>query len=118
MLDALKTSFSHRSLNARSLGRKDSVADATVASISMLKGYVKTYNNDDEKCMQKFLCEANEECSSDIGGHSIFCQLGSYAASFILERQTGRTFESLYDAGRKGRTGVDCKQIYLECNQV
>ncbi|CAH1719569.1 unnamed protein product [Chironomus riparius] len=118
LLDALKTSFSHRSLNARSLGRKDSVADAAVASISMLKGYVKTYNNDDEKCMQKFLCEANEECSSDIGGHSIFCQLGSYAASFILERQTGRTFESLYDAGRKGRTGVDCKQIYLECNQV
>jgi DM4/DM12 family len=118
LLDALKTSFSHRSLNARSMGRKDSVADAAIASLSMLKGYVKTYNEDGDKCMQKYLCEANEECSSDVGGASIFCQLGSYATSFLLERQSGYKFESLYEAGRKGRSGVDCKQIYLECNQV
>lgn len=118
LLDALKTSFSHRSLTARSLGRKDSVADAAVASIAMLKSYVKTYKTDEEKCMQKYLCEANEECSSEVGGHSIFCQLGSYATSFVLERQTGQAFELLYDAGRKGRSGVNCKQIYLECNTV
>lgn len=118
LLDALKTSFSHRSLSARSLGKKDSMSDAAVASISMLKGYVRTYKSAEDKCMQKYLCEANEECSTDVGGQSIFCQLGTYATSFVLERQTGNTFESLYEAGRKGRSGVDCKQIYLECNEV
>lgn len=117
-MDALKTSFAQRSLSSRSLGRKDSVADAAVASITMLKGYVKTYANDEDKCMQKYLCEANEECSTDVGGQSIFCQLGSYATSFILERQTGRSFETFYEAGRKGRSGMECKQLYLECNQV
>ncbi|KAG5682104.1 hypothetical protein PVAND_011483 [Polypedilum vanderplanki] len=118
LLDALKTSFAQRSYSARSIGRKDSVADAGIASISMLKGYVRTYGNDDDKCMQKYLCEANEECTSEIGGQSIFCQLGTYAASFVLERQTGRSFETLYEAGKKGRDGVDCKQIYLQCNEV
>jgi hypothetical protein len=37
LLDALKTSFSHRALKARSLGRRDSVSDAAVAGISLLK---------------------------------------------------------------------------------
>lgn len=37
LLDALKTSFSHRSLTARSMGRRDTVSEAAVASISMLK---------------------------------------------------------------------------------
>lgn len=37
LLDALKTSFSHRSFAARSLGKKDSVSDVAVASISLLK---------------------------------------------------------------------------------
>lgn len=101
---------------ARSLGRKDSMADAAVASIAMLKSYVRTYN-DSDKCMQKYLCEASQECSSEIG-HSIFCQLGSYATSFVLERQTGQQFEMLYEAGRKGRSGMDCKNLYLECNTV
>lgn len=76
-MDALKTSFSHRSLSARSVGKKDSVSDAAVAGISMLKSYVKTYRGTSDKCMQKYLCEANTECTSDIGGSSIFCQLGT-----------------------------------------
>lgn len=78
LLDALKTSFSHRSLAARSIGKKDSVSDMGIASIAMLKGYVKTYGteNASEKCMQKYLCEANNECNNDIGGNSIFCQMG------------------------------------------
>lgn len=118
LLDALKTSFSHRSLAARSIGKKDSVSDATVAGLLMVKSYVKTYKNAEDKCMQKYLCEANSECTQDVGGSSIFCQLGSYATSFILERSTGSSFESFYDAGRRGRSGVDCRQIYLECNEV
>lgn len=44
---------------------------------------------------------------------SIF--LNSYATSFVLERQTGSPFEKFYDAGRRGRQGEDCKEIYLEC---
>lgn len=37
LLDALKTSFSHRSLSARSIGKRDTISEAAVASISMLK---------------------------------------------------------------------------------
>lgn len=37
LLDALKQSFSHRSMSARSLGKKDTMADAAVASLSMMK---------------------------------------------------------------------------------
>lgn len=37
LLDALKTSFSHRSMSARSLGKKDTMSDAAVASLSMFK---------------------------------------------------------------------------------
>lgn len=77
LLDALKTSFSHRSLAARSIGKKDSVSDAAVAGIAMMKSYVRTYRNADDKCMQRYLCEANTECNKDIGGSSIFCQLGT-----------------------------------------
>ncbi|XP_075145830.1 uncharacterized protein LOC142220531 isoform X2 [Haematobia irritans] len=119
LLDALKTSFSHRSLSARSLGKRDSVSDAAVASISMLKGYVRTYRNSDDKCLQRYMCEANTECTREIGGTSIFCQLGSYATSYLLDRTNGGgNFEQMYDAGRRGRSGFDCSQLYLECNEV
>lgn len=77
LLDALKTSFSHRSLTARSLGKRDSMSDAAVAGISMLKGYVRSYRNADEKCLQRYICEANTDCVHEIGGANIFCQLGS-----------------------------------------
>lgn len=76
LLDALKTSFSHRSIAARSNGKKDSVSDLGIASITMLKGYIKTTGSSSEKCMQKYMCEANTECSNDIGGNSILCQMG------------------------------------------
>lgn len=77
LLDALKTSFSHRSLTARSLGKRDSVSDAAVAGIALLKGYVRTYRNSEDKCMQRYMCDANTDCVREIGGSSIFCQLGS-----------------------------------------
>lgn len=44
--------------------------------------------------------------------------LDRYATSFVLERTTGSRFEGLYEAGRKGRSGENCRQIYLECNEV
>ncbi|XP_017111257.1 uncharacterized protein LOC108135148 isoform X2 [Drosophila elegans] len=118
LLDALKTSFSHRSLAARSLGKRDSVSDAVVAGISLMKGYVRTYRSSEDKCTQRYMCDANTECVREIGGSSIFCQLGSYATSYVLGRSSGSNFEELYDAGRRGRSGFDCRQIYLECNEV
>lgn len=119
LLDALKTSFSHRSIAARSLGKKDSVSEAAVAGISVLKGYVRTFKTTDDNCMQKFLCEANRECSADQQGSSaIYCQLGSYAASFFLQRSTATPFDMYYEAGRRGRSQADCQQLYLQCNEV
>lgn len=76
LLDALKTSFSHRSLTARSSGERDKMSEIGMASISMLKGLVKTTGATSEKCMQKYICEANTECKGDVAENSIFCQLG------------------------------------------
>ncbi|XP_047508224.1 uncharacterized protein LOC125051735 isoform X2 [Pieris napi] len=118
LLDALKTSFSHRSLTARSMGRKDSVSDAALAGIAMMKTYVRSFGTNDDKCLQKYVCDANSECSTDIGPKSVFCQLGTYAASFVLERQSGATSQQFYEAGRRGRSGVDCRELYLQCNEV
>jgi hypothetical protein len=43
LLDALKTSFSHRSMAARSLGKKDSVSEAAVAGLSLLKVWINIF---------------------------------------------------------------------------
>lgn len=118
LLDALKTSFSHRSLTARSMGRKDSVSDAALAGIAMVKTYVRSFGTNDGTCLQKYICDANAECSADIGPKSVFCHLGTYAASFVLERQSEGTFDQFYEAGRRGRYGIDCRQMYLQCNEV
>ena len=44
LLDALKTSFSHRSMAARSLGKKDSVSEAAVAGLSLLKVCINVFS--------------------------------------------------------------------------
>jgi hypothetical protein len=46
LLDALKTSFSHRSMAARSLGKKDSVSDAAVAGLSLLKVWINIFSSE------------------------------------------------------------------------
>ncbi|XP_071626548.1 uncharacterized protein [Temnothorax longispinosus] len=130
LLDALKTSFSHRSLEARSLGRRDTVSEAAIASISMLKGYMRSVKSfsyvghaeeeGQRGCAERALCEASAECIADTQGRpsSIFCQLGSYATSYLLQRQSGVGFEALYEAGRRGRTGEDCRTLFMDCNAV
>ncbi|KAK4887024.1 hypothetical protein RN001_003295 [Aquatica leii] len=118
LLEALKTSFSHRSIAARSVGRKDSISDAAVAGISLMKGYVRSLGTNEETCMQKYMCDANRECIHDVGQTSVFCHLGTYAVSFIMERSAGSTFDVLYEAGRRGRSGDNCHQAFLECNEV
>lgn len=42
----------------------------------------------------------------------------SYATSFVLERQTGTAFEKINDAGRRGRQGDNCREIYVECSGI
>ncbi|XP_047740616.1 uncharacterized protein LOC108670794 isoform X2 [Hyalella azteca] len=119
LLDALRTSFSQRSLEARSLGTSDPMADVAVATTSMIKSFVKTYNTEDDLCMQKFLCEANRECvegTSDAG--YLFCQIGTYGMSYALERSTYTPFEIYNDAGRRGRIGEDCVLAYHDCNEL
>nr|CAH7744782.1 unnamed protein product [Callosobruchus chinensis] len=118
LLDALKTSFSHRSMAARNLGRKDSVSDAAVAGIAMAKGYMRSLNTNNDSCMQRYICEATSECSNDVGQSSLYCHLGSYAVSFIIDKSVGSSFDVLYEAGRRGRYGDNCQQQFLECNEV
>ncbi|XP_046981914.1 uncharacterized protein LOC124551070 isoform X2 [Schistocerca americana] len=117
LLDALKTSFSQRSMAARSIGKRDSISEAAVAGLSLLKGYVRTLKTSDSSCMQRMVCEANRECSADTQG-AIYCQLGTYATSFMLERSSDTPFDAFYDAGRRGRSGEDCRALFLSCNEV
>lgn len=41
-----------------------------------------------------------------------------YATSYLLQRQSGIGFEALYEAGRNGRSGKDCRQLFTSCNAV
>lgn len=119
LLDALKTSFSHRSMAARSLGKKDSISEAAIAGLTMFKGYMRTMRTSDDICMQKFVCEANKECSDDLNkSNAVFCQLGTYATSLILHKSSSSPFEAFLEAGRRGRSKDDCRQIYLTCNEA
>ncbi|XP_045479829.1 uncharacterized protein LOC123684577 isoform X2 [Harmonia axyridis] len=115
LLNALKTSFSHRSIMARNIGRRDSMSEAAVAGITMMKGYVKSVNSLSIPCQQKTICEANRECAMDIGRSSLFCHLGNYAASYMIDRTSASGFSVLYEAGRRGRAGDNCHKTYLEC---
>ncbi|XP_076671328.1 uncharacterized protein LOC143370287 [Andrena cerasifolii] len=129
LLDAVKSFYSQRSFAARSMGGRDTISEAAVASASMLKGYVRSFKSfgnigraEDEGergCAERALCEASAECVADAQGTtSIFCQLGSYATSYLLQRQSGVGLEALYEAGRRGRTGGDCRSLFVDCNSV
>lgn len=119
LLDALRTSFSQRSFEARSIGTTDPLADAAVAASTMLKSYIKTYGTEDEICMQKYVCEANNDCVYGTGDTGyLFCQMGTYGISYALERSTYTPFEIFNDAGRRGRIGEKCMEIFSECNSV
>lgn len=116
LLDALKTSFSHRSMAARSLGKKDSISDAAIAGITFFKGYVRTMRAHNDGCVRKIICEASKECADDLSQpNGVYCQLGTYATTALLQKTTSTPYESLQEAGRRGRsaqTKDECKQIY------
>jgi len=119
LMDALKVSFSQRSSNARSLGSKDPFSDAAVAAVTIMKGYVDTHKTTDEVCMQRIMCEANSACARDAPDSGyLFCQLGTYAAGYLLEKSTFTPLDAFTQSGRHGRTGESCVQIYQQCNEL
>ena len=70
-------------------------------------------------CAERALCEASAECMAELPGtSSIFCQFGTYATSWALQMQSGVGFEALYEAGRRGRSGEDCRTHFMDCNAV
>lgn len=119
LLDTLQTSFSSRSYEARMIGTTDPMADAAVAATTMFKSYIRSYNTEDDLCVQRYLCEANKVCVDSTGDSGyLFCQIGTYAMSYGLEHTTYTPFEIFNDAGRRGRVGEECHKIFSECNEV
>lgn len=121
LLDALKTSFSHRSLRARSLGGKDTVSDVGLTGTILSKAFIKSMNTNDDICLQRYVCEANQECvnalsNSNTNKHNIYCQLGNYLSSFLLRNKINSS--QYNEAGRRGRSQENCKEIYLVCNEI
>jgi len=87
VLDMLKSSFGQRARSSTSRGIRDSLDDAAVAGISMLKGYVKSVLSPGEQCSQKHICEAASRASRE--GRELgylIAQFGGYASSYLLEK--------------------------------
>uniref|UniRef100_A0ABD2X1U7 Uncharacterized protein n=1 Tax=Trichogramma kaykai TaxID=54128 RepID=A0ABD2X1U7_9HYME len=132
LLDALKTSFSHRSLGARARGQASAVSEGAFAAITMFQGYVKSLKGygmrlgKDNKerldgCAERAICEANVECTEEIAqtGQTLsFCQIGSYVTSYLVEKRTGIDFDILHEAGLLGQRGENCRIRFPDCNAI
>jgi len=119
VLDMLKSSFGQRARTSASRGIRDSLDDAAVAGISMLKGYVRSVLSSEEHCTQKHICEAAARASRE--GRELgylIAQFGGYASSYLLESQKSVPFNSNYEASRQGRNGADCTKLYQACNEA
>lgn len=116
----LKTSFGQRARSSTARGITDAFDDAAVAGVSMLKGYVKSVLAKDTPCSQKYICEASKDAvreGRELG--YLVAQVGGYASSYLLENQkSSYTFNTSYEAARKGRSGEDCAKVYSTCNEA
>lgn len=119
VLDMLKTSFTQRNARSGSSVRdlKESVDDAAVAGISMIKGFVRSALTSDQQCIQQNICEAAAQASRESRelGYLI-AQVGGYASSYMFDGQKTNPANSNSEAARVGRSGVDCKQVY-KCSE-
>lgn len=62
----LRTSFTQRARSSeKARGIRDAFDDASLAGVSMLRGYVKSVLSKDTQCAQKFLCEASKDAVRD-----------------------------------------------------
>jgi len=119
VLDMLRTSFGQRARSAESRGARHLVDDVASAGVSMLRGYVKSIMAESESCTQKYICEASSAAvreGRELG--YLVAQVGGYASSYLLDNQKSIPFKSNYDAARQGRSGADCKRLYLGCNEA
>ncbi|XP_076029154.1 uncharacterized protein LOC143018002 [Oratosquilla oratoria] len=118
LMDALRTSLSQRSLEARALGQTSQMTEAAIASTYMIETVVRSYGTEDDICMQKYLCEANKNCVDNSSDSVYFyCQVGTYGVSYLLDHLTYTPFEIFIDAGRRGRLGENCIKVF-SCNDV
>jgi len=123
LMNALKTSFSQRSILARSLGESNKLNDFTLATIDMSKAYVKTMNETTDGCKQQRICEAARECITDVESkNSGLCHFISYATVNLMyyTQSNSKNYKSYLDASRKGRATQnqqDCKRLFV-CNEV
>jgi len=116
LVEALKTSFSERSLHARSLGQSDYTADVGITTITMLEGVTRQAILGDDICGLKSMCMSSRECKDKTKDGGLFCKLGSYAAAYIMP--TNLDMEVIGEAARRGRTGEDCALLYSQCNLI
>jgi len=120
VLDMLRTSFGQRARSSTARGIRDAFDDATVAGVTMLRGYVKSVLSKESHCAQKHICEASKDAVRD--GRELgylVAQFGGYASSYLLEKDAKSTpFNSSYEAARKGRSGEDCAKIFNTCNET
>uniref|UniRef100_T1IMM8 Uncharacterized protein n=1 Tax=Strigamia maritima TaxID=126957 RepID=T1IMM8_STRMM len=117
VIDTLKQTFTNRAMQARSHGSNNIGSDAAVTGLTFLKAYVRSMAAHDNKCVQKFLCEANKEAverTNDIG-HWIGTATSS-AIGYLLERSKVATGDVIADASWKGRRGEDCAILYSMCS--
>lgn len=84
----------------------------------MLQGYVKSVLTNDDRCVQRYLCQASKEAanqSRDLG--YIIASVGGYASSYLLDSTKSANFKSLYEASMRGRSlNDDCEKLYAECS--
>lgn len=119
LLDLLKNTFGQKSRSGTARTIRDSAEDAANAGISMLQGYVKSVLTNDDRCVQKYLCQASKEAtrdSRDLG--YIIASVGGYATSYLLDsnKSSNIGFKNLYEASMKGRAmGEDCTKLYSDC---
>ncbi|OTF81499.1 hypothetical protein BLA29_014322 [Euroglyphus maynei] len=79
----VKTNFAQKR-NGRSLenndgerGLKDTMDDAAIAGITMMKGFVRSFLSADSKCIQRHICDASLNAareSRELG--SVISQIG------------------------------------------
>ncbi|KAF0307996.1 hypothetical protein FJT64_020738 [Amphibalanus amphitrite] len=115
LTEVLKTSFSERSLHARSLGETDYTADAGITAITMLEGVARQALVGDDICGLKSMCMASKECLAKTEDGGMFCKIGSYAAAYMMP--TGLDMDTIGEAARMGRNGQNCDLLY-QCNLI
>jgi len=122
LIKAMQGSLNQRAMRARSIGEKDRMADAALASLYMSKAFVKSFNTTNDGCREQLLCDAARECVQDIGSSSAFgfCHLTAFATSNLMYYTHPAKMDltkSYLEATRRGRSQENCKAHY-HCNEI